>query len=327
MVLAAWPVFAVLPVMMLLRPHPWRQRVSGTLIGLLIAAAVYFATNPYVLINLLTNREVIRSNLMNTREMFHVGPIGDALGNAVFLIREGASLILAAVGGLGALALGVTSLRRPTSQISGLRGAGWLLATPALLLTVQFVAFAAGQPGEYARFALFIDVCLAVAAACAARRVLRDGWPRWSALSLLLLTAVPCGCAYQRAFMADRDLETSRTRAADRIEFYKGNGLRTLAVSREPAPYAVPPVNVFHWRVLLLPSEQSIVDAGIDAAFRAVDVPRIPAEWRATGYWWGPRKRIVLLGETEMCWAAKPFIWLVREYSPVSTREATSPAP
>ena len=41
---------------------------------------------------------------------------------------------------------------------------GWLLAIPALIVLIQFDLFAGNKPGEYARFALFADTALLMAA-------------------------------------------------------------------------------------------------------------------------------------------------------------------
>ena len=55
--------FAVLPVMTLLRPMPWRQRLVTTLAAGAIGVAVFVVTNPYLPYNYLFHRSVVRSNL------------------------------------------------------------------------------------------------------------------------------------------------------------------------------------------------------------------------------------------------------------------------
>ena len=55
MVLAAWPVLVILPVMMWLGKGAGRERAVRLVVGGLVAVAVYVFTNPYVLINLLVD--------------------------------------------------------------------------------------------------------------------------------------------------------------------------------------------------------------------------------------------------------------------------------
>ena len=58
----------------------------------------------FVGINLVRNREVLRSNLTNSTEMYHVGGWRQGVPNALWLIAEGATPGMAVAGAVGILA-------------------------------------------------------------------------------------------------------------------------------------------------------------------------------------------------------------------------------
>jgi len=57
MVMAAWPVIAVLVILALLAPQPKAARFAKAAVSIVIALLTYFVANPYVLANLFRNRE------------------------------------------------------------------------------------------------------------------------------------------------------------------------------------------------------------------------------------------------------------------------------
>jgi len=69
----------------------------------------------------------------------------------------------------------------------------------------------------------------------------------------LLVSTGFAGVAYVRGFVADTSRETSRLAAAGDVEMFRQAGGRRLLIQAEPAPYGVPPVNLFDWPVMLLP--------------------------------------------------------------------------
>ncbi|HWE96617.1 MAG TPA: glycosyltransferase family 39 protein [Tepidisphaeraceae bacterium] len=171
MVLTSLPVMLILPGMVVLRPIPWRERVRIVLLTGLLATGVYLATNPYVGINLLWHRDILRSNFGNNfangSSIYHRGGEGSALADGCWLIAAGMSPVLAIVGAAGALALGRRAMRvrdRTDRDAIRRRATGLLLALPAAAGAAQFFAFAAGKQAEYARFALFPDIFLAIEA-------------------------------------------------------------------------------------------------------------------------------------------------------------------
>jgi hypothetical protein len=304
MVLAAWPVLVLPPVASLLIRQEWRARLRIGLGGVAIAVVVYFATNPYVLIHLFNNRELLRSNLGNTRGMFELGLSGSAIVNAARLVGQGASVGLAGVGAIVTLVFLLAALVRRHSVA---RHAGWLLVVPMLLLLAQFTLFAGGQAAEYGRFAIFADVCLIIAAVVGGWHLLdRLEWRPEVIVVLGLAAAIP-GSRYYAGFVSDAIGPTSRTMTSELLEAKRQRGARTLGVVAEPAPYAVPAVDLFHWHIVLLPKDYDPErDTNRpDVIVRTFDGSvTTPASW-AVRY----RSQAVdpLPGSSDMSWAGKPF--------------------
>ena len=103
------------------------------------------------------------------------------------------------------------------------------------------------------------------------------------------------GCASLRGFMRDTAEPTGRIRLAETLERYRASGARTLAISAEPAPYCLPPVDLFRWEIRLVPrgfSSSEMANAA-DISARAVDSYRPHA--------WGE------IRGSPVSWADKPF--------------------
>ncbi len=135
MILSTYPIFIILPVMSVLRRQSARNGVReipdqnptvsarlqsqsgsfhhqppaensrtplwGIAVPLAVALCVYIATNPYVAINLICNREVLRSNLGTSAAMYHTGLSLSSLRNAALLIANGAGALTALGGAIG----------------------------------------------------------------------------------------------------------------------------------------------------------------------------------------------------------------------------------
>lgn len=323
MVISSLVIFCVLPLMALLRPAAWRERVRVTIVAACLGLIVYAITNPYVPINAVRNPALLRSNLGTSTAMYDVGASGGGLANAVNLIAAGTSPLLVSAGVLALALWGL--LARPRDGGEEMLRALMLppvhvillLAAPALLVTVQFVALAQGKPGEYGRFALLPDTVLMIAAVAGvarlpSRRVASGG------LCVLFVTTAACGAVYLAKFIDDRGPATTRLAEAERLRDLHARGARDLFIVAEPAPYCLPPVNVFDWRIELAPRgapPTGEVLAGADAFVRAVDrpsadepggfvrLPPVPS---------GPADRWA----APISWAAKPFEILVQETSP-----------
>ena len=285
MVVSSLLIFIILPVMVLLRPIPRRQRGRLLLFSCLIALATYFLFNPYVLINALSNRAVLFSNLGTSTGMYHFSLAGPL--NALGLLLEGTSPLLA-LSGLAAVIAWIlfslrcspedkTNIEHRTSNIEHRSSLPLLLAAPALLVTLQFIALASGKPAEYARFALLPDTALTLAAFTALARLLpatiknQESKIKNSISLLLTISTIFFGLLTLRAFLRDASATPARLHEAQRLQLLHDQGARTLAVTAVPAPYCLPPVNLFEWDLLLLPPGPSAENP--DVIVRPVDVP------------------------------------------------------
>jgi hypothetical protein len=125
------------------------------------------------------------------------------------------------------------------------------LALPAALQAVQFIALASGKPGEYGRFAIFLDVVLLIAAITGLMRI------RHRAAGTIAITLVASigvfGGRYLIGFVRDCRPVTSRLLTAEKIRTEIDGGAHSIAMWVEPAPYSMPPVDLFRCRLLLLP--------------------------------------------------------------------------
>lgn len=262
MVLWAAVGLALIPLML---SSLWRR--PGRLLGamalmVVIAAVVYFLSNPYVGLHLLhaDHRALLKSNLANTGAMYHATPLsGEA--NAFRLIVAGTSLPLAIAGLCG---VAILMLVRPTSSDeaavdSKAKYVGWFVGGLALLIWVQFAAFAAGKPGEYGRFAAFVDIALMLAAVAGIGRVISAPALRAAAGAILVAATVTYSLAYERGFFADATSRNTRSVAAVTLAQLSGREEHpTLWVLSEPAPYCLPAVDLFRWKIVFLPPAVSL---------------------------------------------------------------------
>jgi hypothetical protein len=322
MVLSALPVFVILPLMALLRrPATWRDRIVVALTAGLIGVDVYFLTNPYVLLHLIGRDPVLRSNLGNSTAMYSAGGSAGAVLNAAGLIFEGTSFLLAAVGLVGVILLGVRAVRvrkEQTPKAVSRRATGILLAAPALLVGIQFVALAAGKPGEYGRFAILPDTFLAVEAVVALSTFVHRVAYRNAIFAILTLSTIIFGSLYVKGFVNDSRPATTRLRAAADLASLPPS--TPVAVAAEPAPYSLPPVNLFTRRIVLLPRgtvvrQDSLSEPGVVVS--PLDGPG--GHWLDPGWWVAPRDAHGWTYDTlpsRISWADKRF--LVQEVGPGS---------
>lgn len=261
-----------------------------------IAVLVYCITNPYVPINLVRNRAVLRSNFGNSSDFYHSSGLG--LPHGLLLIGLGASFVLAIAGGIGGVALAWRAIRNRVTdaQESRRRAAGVLLAVVTVPVGLAFVLFAAGQPADYARFALPFDVFLGVEAVVAVATFVRGPMARGACYVLLVGTTAFMGLQYVAGFVRDAGPQTSRMVAAGRIARMLPCDGAVLASREEPAPWSLPPVDLFRWRIVLpprgFPPDQPY--PGVRITVGPVDVP--------------PRAGFSgLILSTPVSWADKPF--------------------
>jgi hypothetical protein len=239
MVLSGAVALAILPAMAIARRDKPGRFAGICIVGFVVSAAVYFVSNPYVAIHLLGNHRILESNLSNTRAMYTVGV---SATNTARLIAAGMSWPLAIAGACGAVYLLFTR--------KCLKGLGWTIFPPAGLVLIQFALVSADKPGEYARFAIFPDTALMLAAFFAISQ-LHSIPLRGLIGSILVISAAVYSAAYERGFLSD----DSRIRSAEQINglLSRDSGQQTLNVIAELAPYCLPPVNLFRWNIVLLP--------------------------------------------------------------------------
>jgi hypothetical protein len=263
MVPLALPVLLVLPAMLLFH-RLWHKELGpgGEIAGLKILAnvaglmaisgVVFCITNPYVPMNLFRDRAVLRSNFGNSSDFYHAGASG--LSRAVGLVGLGMSFVLAGAGAVGAIALAVRAARKPLNvpDETRRRATGILLATATLPTAFVFFVFASGQPADYARFALPFDVFLAIEAVVAIETFVAPGW-RNVCFAFLALTTGFFGVQYLVGFQRDCGPKTSRAILADELASRLSQGDGVLASREEPAPWSLPPVDLFRWTIVLPP--------------------------------------------------------------------------
>jgi hypothetical protein len=222
------------------------------------------------------------------------------------LIAEGATVVIAIVGALGVLAMIARWMRRreEDEQVEDWRPLVLLGAVAAIVLT-QFVLLAGGKPGEYGRFALVPDIVLAIAAVVAIARATSAVGPilRGILLTVLAVAVVPFGMEYVHAFQRDTRQITSRLRAGQELTTMPG----TIGLRDEPAPYSMPPVNLFDRDLVLLPvGPVNPVNLPVNFTLSPIDgrgqetpgVALLPSRWRRGTLW---------LPATRIAWANKRF--------------------
>jgi hypothetical protein len=294
MVLSALLGFVVLPMMVLLAEMKWSKRLGVLVAATALGFGIYAITNPFVVKHLLTDPQMLRSNLGNSSAMYQAPFSGAGFLNALHLIGEGATPVLAVLGLFGLIVL----IRRQSSL-------AWLLIAPMLMVLVQFILLATGKPAEYARFALVPDIVLVLAAVTGVGLVVQRLDLRCASVVLICLIAGIWGASYEWHFINESADRSTRMIAAERMQLLQQDGAHTLLLAAEPAPYSLPPVDLFRWQMILAPKDG--MTTRTDVFITTMDY----AGERATGpngtieYWIRPR-----LLPTPISWAAKP--WLVK---------------
>jgi hypothetical protein len=268
MVLTGYVAFAVLPGMALLRPMSWAARFRVALLAGLSGAGIFVLSNPYLPYNYLLHREVLRSNVGNYGTFYRPEISISAIIAAVRFLIQGMSPLPMVVGVIGVMTFVVFTLR---SRMVDRTRYGLLLAAPATLLLIQFVLLADAKADEYARFAVTLDVLLGLTAAAMVNRLAVKPGEKISLAVLLVVATLFFGSRYDINFIADNRPDSTRRTTAETLERLK-NRNETLALWAEPAPYCMPPVDLFAWRIVLLPrgADASWLHRGF-VGVRAVD--------------------------------------------------------
>lgn len=303
MVLSSWPICVLIPLAALLKDRissesyevpshagteSWTHQAPWSIaLGGLTAVGVYAACNPYVVINLFSNRDVLSSNFGNSLAMYEVSRLGEGLLRVLELTIEGATIGVVILGSIALMAGLSTRVRHA--------GAFWLLVIPAALFFLQFVLIGAGKPAEYGRFGIFTNTALVVGSALFLNsRRMRNVFGTLVFCGMLLSVG-GSGLEYLQGFQADAGNVTSRIDAATEIEGMKTADTSVL-VPVEPAPYSCPPLNFAAIR-LFMAREQALAkatepylqvyindrvqEAGISWANKRIEVRSAPPKsWR-----------------------------------------------
>jgi hypothetical protein len=190
-----------------------------------------------------------------------------------------------------------------------------LLLIVSLPILAQFTMLAANKPGEYARFGIFFDIALLLVAFSGIAALVKSLRYRMITTAVLgVLTAV-WGAGYIWHFIRDSSDRPSRIIAAERLQKTYELGARELAIYSDPAPYCLPPVNLFDWKIVLLDPGAAPLES-TDVLIRPTDaVPSQkdpPMRDYRIDYWIRPR-----IFDTPISWAHKPFrVIAKKEYLP-----------
>lgn len=314
MVLSSGPILILIPLTaLILNPAGnWKGWSQRTIVGCLLAIGAYAMTNPYVVWNALFHREVLGGNLSNSTAMYRVAEISQGAARVLELTREGATLPILAFGAAGLLLMLWKMPRRSL-----------FVTLPALLFFVQFALIGAGKPAEYGRFGVFTDAILCVGCSFALACLrdlgppgLRIG-PAGIILGLILFATGRDGLAYLEGFVRDQGTSNSRLEAAGTLQNLQ-NYASAVCLTREPAPYACPPMDFERLPVLLIdPVDPRAAEEPEDPMITSEAVVVDTADERLTigppGYQMLQTRERGLGVSTPISWADKPFMILIPE--------------
>ncbi len=322
MVLSSGPIFVLIPLvawMMAAKSQRSVSRAIGqTAMGVSVGIATYIVCNPYILINALTNQDVLRSNFGNSLAMYNIARIGEGFIRVLELTAQGATSPILLLGIIAAFAA-ASKKRRDVLP----------LLVPAAVFFLQFVLIGAGKPAEYGRFGIFTDTALAIGAACMLTSVGKVGEKgRYLAATVVIMWTAMHGAAYLWNFHLDSIGQGSRQQLASAIDKSRsGRSSIDLATTAEPGPYCFPPINfsktnlwlVENHRVLsfaknvpsqtigLIGTADNWTEVSVDAL--EIDEALPHAVFNETS--WSPQDWLTKI-DTPISWANKPFYWLTK---------------
>lgn len=273
-----------------------RRTLARVYLAGAVALSAYAATNPYVILNAISNPDALQSNLGNSTAMYSLSRLGDGAARVGELLVESVG-----VGTLLLGAIGAGLMLRTRTTLSTIAAAGGV----ALLLLSA--AIGAGKPAEFARFLVVPAALLAIAASAACARLF--GRTRLGGFAAAIACALLSGApAYVAAFVAEVRGSATRDFAATVLKERLAPPDR-VGVFQEPAPYSIPPMDFVRRRVVLLPraSPASTQSASIPEwlVCTADDEKRLAA----FGDWWHPhyaRVELPARPQSVITWANKP---------------------
>ena len=306
MVLTGYISGLVLLTMVSVRRSPFMARVKVCVGSGLLALATFGVTNPYLLINLLFHRELLHSNVGNYGTFYKPGFSLAGLSITLRGILDGMALPAIVAGTIAVATLWCFDprLQRGASPApSAARVLGYLMLAPAVCELMQMLLLGQGKTAEYARFGLLLNATLALSAAALIGHLPLRPRQKWLTAAFVVAGTLFYGVRYDINFVLDSQPHSTRQTAAKTLATCNLQYDR-LAVWAEPAPYCLPPVDLFRWHILLLPrgTEVATIPPGM-VAVRPVDYP---GESKPSAQRFGPIEQMPL-AESPISWANKPF--------------------
>ncbi len=338
MVLSSLWIFVLIPLAEFLTRARTSERLARTFAFGVIGVLAYCVTNPYVIINLFVDRDVLRSNLGNSTAMYDWGDIGAGLTSAFELLAQGSSLFVIVAGLVMLVALWSWDWRQTL-----------VLVVPAAVFFAQFAGLAEGKPGEYGRFTIFPSAILCILLSAGLFRFLASKWYQGTLYSLAAATALAwptlsyleslhhagtnADSRYQlaeqlapqlahqgAAGFSLRDAANSQAAANTGAQPRAFEHAGAIAVLRQPAPYNFPPVDFALTPIVHLPKvianwpprrggrtgwpDRLIVPLN---GTEGIDADAILAD----GYYALPPGEHMPVERSPITWANKPLIMLV----------------
>jgi hypothetical protein len=213
-----------------------------------VGLLAYAMTNPYVVLNALTDPAVLMGNADNTTRHYTLSAGG--ILSALRLWAEAAGWPIALLAfGLPFAVVRVRRLRRPAL----------LILPSAVVMWVFFVLTADGRPPDHARFAILPAVAatvIAVLAMKARQRILRLGdIRRGSLLALLLLPGMIAGGGYWWKYVSAVRGTPHMLRSATTLEQVDPGELTLWA---DPAPAFVPPFDLWKFEATVVETDADL---------------------------------------------------------------------
>ncbi|MCC6239043.1 MAG: hypothetical protein IT448_01905 [Phycisphaerales bacterium] len=312
MVLTGLVAVLVLPVMLWRVDRHATSRWRDLLLALVVSSAVFFATNPYLILGLLRPGTAVSSNFANHFTFYNLHHWSGSLIDAAGFTADAITWPILTAGLIATTLFIARSIQRKRNETTVLidddqrrgRNCAWLLMISAAGVFLPFVLFAKDRPTEFARFAALGHIALLLAAIGLIAQLRQPATRALVWVALIGWVGIS-GLGYLKAFQDDAQQRGSRQMGAEILQILHASGYRTLYVQAEPAPYCLPPVDLSSWQIILLPAATPMTNLPAGSiGIRAVDKPD------GTIAALGSLKRAVIgaaLWPAPMSWASKPF--------------------
>jgi len=230
----------------------WRRdRVATRLmLSVVIVAAVFVSTNPFTVYNAIARPELLASNIDNTRAMYQLS-IAGSMSALRYLIDAVGRVTLC----LMAVLFLITWLRARSNRTAAVEGHNTLEVTsnvPVILASivgvivlVPYAAMGTGKSLEYVRFAIVpVVAAVVLAVSYLGRNLLNRKLQIRHVLIMLLIPVVNFAMTMFSNAQATKDRFN---------ESYQGMKSEVIGTSFEPAPWSMPPVDLFTCKIELIP--------------------------------------------------------------------------